>query len=300
MSGFARRFAQHWLPLVVPALLLMGGPVASSKDSDMRAGRLQKALEILSHVPTGRELLGKAQHFWNLSRPQEVRSVLKWGLASKTDAVLTRHFNPRTGQESRERQVTIYLREDQSLDDLVLDIAHELVHATSRPGWDPYDPNLTPGRYIQSAIEGEGGEVQAVAAECRVGFEIHERFGAAGASGERCRSYVKGDTDAESVVMDPELIRRDFYRVGRWTAELTRKLGAERSLFPLMSQEAPKLYSSTGNAPYPVALYREFEEITQIACENSRRRVEAAPDRTPAAVQKNAERFVAERCDKSR
>jgi hypothetical protein len=251
---------------------------------------------VLSHIPSGKQLLAKAQRFWGLRKPQDVVQKLKWGSASKTDAVLTRHFNPRTGQESRERQVTIFVRKAQSLDDLVLDIAHELVHATVRPAWDPYDPELTAGRYIWAAIEGEGGEVRAVAFECQVGFEVHERFGAAGQASDRCKAYLRGNDNAQALNFD--LIRKDFYRVGHWGSELTEKLGAERALFPLLSRETPRLYSSTGNAPYPVALYQEFEEITEIACENSRKRASADPARSPATLQKSAASFVAQRCAK--
>jgi hypothetical protein len=296
--GIGRFIRLAWV-VALPALL--AGASAAPDASDQEAAsskdhRIERALDILYHVPSGRALLGRAQAFWKLARPQDLQAKFKWGEASKTDAVLTRHFNPRTGAESRERQVTIYLREGQKLDDLVLDIAHELVHATSRPGWDPSDPRLTPGKYIFAAIEGEGGEVQAVAMECRVGFEVHDRFGAAASGAERCDSYVPDSSDTDEP--DPELIRRDFYRVGKWSKELSQKLGSELTLFPLLSHEAPKLYSSTGNAPYPVALYREFEEITQIACENSRKRAEADPDRAPAALQKSAAAFVAKRCDK--
>lgn len=303
MIGFVPRwFRRRFLLWVIPGLLVAATPVASSEDNPADASRseadhrIENALEILAHTPSGKQLLARAQKFWKLSRMQDLHLQFKWGEASKTDAVLTRHFNPRTGTESRERQVTIYLRQGQKLDDLVLDIAHELVHATSRPGWDPYDPKLTPGKYIWAAIEGEGGEVQAVAMECRVGFEVHDYFGAASSAVGRCKHYLNGDE--EQAELDSDLIRRDFYRVGRWDKELTRELGPELSLFPLLSREMPKLYSSTGNAPYPVALFREFEEITQIACENSRKRVEAEADRAPAALQKSAAIFVAKRCDR--
>lgn len=292
------------LPLGAAAIVLLAAvPLASSQTVQVRedtgAGsrneRFHRALDILSHVPTGKRLLARAQEFWRFGKPMDLVARLKWGKASKTDAVLTRHFNPRTGVESRDREVTIYLRESQGLEDLVLDIAHELVHATTRPSWDPYDPKLTAGKYIWAAIEGEGGEVPAVAMECRVGFEVHDRYGAALHAVERCRNYLK---EASGLEPDPALIRRDFYRVGHWDDELSKQLGAERALFPMLSAELPRLYSSTGNAPYPVALFREFEEITQIACENSRRRAEVEPDRAPAALQKNAANFVAHRCDK--
>jgi hypothetical protein len=242
-----------------------------------KVDRLATAVEILSRVPTGRELLSRAQGFWGYPRPELVRQALRLGAASRTDAVLTRRFDPATGQETRAREVTVYLRSEQSLEDLVLDLSHELVHATSRPGWDPYDPELTAGRYIEAAIDGEGGEVAAVASECQVSFEVMSRYGAAGASSQRCRQYLSRGK------IDRERIRREFYRTGRWEAELRKKLGSEHKRLPLLNADSPTLFSSTGNAPYPMALYREFEEITRIACENSRKRA-TERSRKPAQV----------------
>jgi hypothetical protein len=272
------------LGLALLAGWLISGGGALAKEQQAPRARVSTALKILSHTPTGRALLKRAQEFWKISRPTELSSVFKWGEASKTDAILTRHFNSKTGEETRDRLVTIYLREDQSLDDLVLDMAHEIVHATTRPGWDPYDPKLTTGKYIWSAIEGKGGEVDAVAQECQVGFELLDRFGSVGASIERCQGYLSAGQ------LNRELIRRDFYRVGKWNQEISQNLGEEFALFPLMNSEAPTLFSSTGNAPYPVALYREFEDITRIACTNSRRR--------PASLTGGTAVFLAKRCVK--
>ena len=244
------------------------------------ANRLSDALEILIHVPTGKTLVQKALGLWNLQNGEELMQVLKWGPNSRTDAVLTRHFNPKTGEEVRERQVTVYLKRDQNLEDLVLDLAHELVHATSRPGWDPYDPALTAGIYVRNAIEGAGGEVEALVAECQVGFELATRFGA---SAKRCESYV---SQARSSGIDRLKVTEDFYRVGKWSRELSERLGQEVKMFPKTSSATPRLYSSTGNAPYPIALLKEFEDITEIACRNTRRR-------TPAS---EASQFIAKRC----
>src|SRR5262245_58825726 len=112
MSVFAHRLSRRFLVLVVGIAcgicLLPGRPaVSDSGDSaDLTDRRIQNAIEVLAHIPTGKRLLIQAQTFWKLSRTQDLVQNLKWGAASKTDAVLTRHFNPKTGQESRERQVT--------------------------------------------------------------------------------------------------------------------------------------------------------------------------------------------------
>lgn len=258
--------------------------VSSENDGDER---LKVAFRALNSIPAGKELVNQVVQQWRLLNSQDLIKSFRWGEASRTDAILTRKFNPKTGMEQRERLVTVYIRRGQSLEDLILDIAHELVHATARPSWDPYDPNLTPGKYIWASIEAEGGEIDAVQAECRVGLQLLNSFGS---SVERCRSYL--DESGKRIVR--EKIRRDFYRIGKWDLALREKLGVEQKLFPLMSEQSPRLFSSTGGTPYPVALMREFEELTEVACENSKRRTEL--DREPASPVSNDARFLLARC----
>jgi hypothetical protein len=207
--------------------------------------------------------------------------------------------------------VTIYLKQNQSTENLVLDLAHELLHAVSRPAWDPYDPTLDAVKYIRAAIEGTGGEVQAVEMECRVALEFVE-VPPPSAKDERpwgeesrvrCQRYWSANAS--------ETIRKDFYSSGKWKGTLARELGSSASELPLLSDEKPILYSSTGGAPYPAALYEEFRAISRVACENSRKRAEvfaqtlsenrqpaSAASRTPVETeaQKN-QAFLAARCN---
>src|SRR6185437_2497140 len=127
-------------------LTIIAMPSAVSLSSENN--RMQEALEILSRIPTGRGLIDQALTKWNFHDRAELLKMLRWGEVSRTDAVLTRHFNPLTGVEARSREVTITIRQDQKLQDIVLDVAHELTHATERPDWDPYDPSLTAIKYI--------------------------------------------------------------------------------------------------------------------------------------------------------
>jgi hypothetical protein len=288
-----REFRPAWT-LAFWLVLGLAPTLLSSAEAPPSSRRIEDALSILARVPTGKELMLRAVPAFELNQPSDLPRVFRWGDASRTDAVLTRHYNPVTGKERRERQVTIYLRPDQKLQSLVLDIAHELVHATSRPSWDPYDPTLTPGRYILASIDGEGGEVDALVAECKVAMELAAQFGARAG---RCQGYLS-DLAARDYVIERERVRRDFYRVGEWGSELRRRLGRELDLFPLLSQDKPRLFSSTGNAPYPVALLREFEQITQVACENTRKRVSegsASIARSPAS-EGPAAQFLQRRC----
>ncbi|MEN9724067.1 MAG: hypothetical protein RJB38_2053 [Pseudomonadota bacterium] len=239
--------------------------------------RLRAVFQILGRSPSGRELLEAAQDHWKLSSEKELSRFIKWDRSSRTDAVLIRHFNPSSGVEERERQVTVSLKSTQRLEEIVLDLAHELIHATAQPAWDPYDPQLSAAQYVHAAIEGKGGEVEAVVRECQVALELapilkSESLG-------RCEPYIED----EAVVAS--LVRQDFYRVGSWHSKLLKEFGKDHERFPLLSAKAPRLYSSTGHSPYPAALLQEFQELTASACENSKNRLKtlSASRRSPSA-----------------
>jgi hypothetical protein len=277
------------------ALDLAANPATSATSTP-----IAQAVLLLDLVPSGHAILDRAQKLWGVTERGDLMKFLKPGRASRTDAVLTRHFNPTTQEEHRSREVTIYLREGATLGDTVLDLAHELVHACARPAWDPYDPTLTAARYIQTAIEGEGGEVAAVVHECKVAREIaHVKPQLLGAAAQaRCAAYWAAGEKAET-----QTIQKDFYRVGRWYETIRTRLGRDSSQFPMLSGAAPRLYSSTGASPYPVALYEEFQEMTRVACANTRTRLErspagvaAAPTVAQATASESTDRFLAQRC----
>jgi hypothetical protein len=233
--------------------------------------RVRIAWGRLSELPTGLTLAEGAKKLWKLEYDVDLFKHLKLGVASRTDTVLIRKFSAETGKEEREREVTIFLREGQSDVELLLDLAHELVHATSRPAFDPYDPHLSAGQYIRFAIDGTGGEADAVLAECSVAREMAQRWGS---QIHRCRNYLsQSDLEGPSeLVLSRQSVVKDFYRVGHWIADLRSDLGPEGRLLPFLSADAPRLYSSAAHAPYPVALLQEYEEMTRAACENSRER----------------------------
>lgn len=247
---------------------------------------LEQVIETLSQSPSGERLLARAGT--QLER-------LKWGPVSRTDAILTRHFEASTGQEKREREVTIYLKQDQGLEESVLDLAHELIHALSGPQWDPYDPGLTSVGYIQAVIDGVGGEVDALVSECSVSLELAELKGW---NPGRCIRYGKPGNSH----VDREKVRKDFYTVGKWkkTVEaIFLKEGLEKNALPLMSDEHPVFYSSTGRAPYPASLAQEFKELTEIACGNSLRRLSTLSSTLSSEGLKaktSAQDFVQKRC----
>ncbi len=235
--------------------------------------RMQGALNSLNQLPTGVLLIQKAQLKWNQPDILGLLHYFSWGKASRTNTILTRHFNPQTGRDDQERAITIFLKEDQTAVELALDLAHELVHATSRSDFDPYDFSLTPAKYIYLALEGEGGEIEAVMKECQIGLEWMQHFGVLIS---RCQAYYRysGNLGHQGKLwVDQSKVRQDFYRVGKWEADLRRDLGSEVQSFPLLSNHMPKFYSSISQAPYPFVLFHEFQEMNQLACDNSRKRL---------------------------
>lgn len=247
------------------------------KTESARVAR--EAIALLARTQAGKRILTRAMAFWNESNQNGILKHLAYGAVSRTDAVLTRHYNPESGEEVRERFVTVILKKDQPLIDAAMDLGHELVHATTPPSWDPYDPSLTAGKYMFAALEANGGEVDAVFAECEIAADFKRDLDI---RTTRCDRYLTLAAPDNRLVVDRAKIQGDFYRVGKWDAFVRSRLGKEKSTFPLLSRKDPELYSATGGAPYPVSLMREYEELNRVACENVRKRADVF--RAPASV----------------
>ena len=236
------------------------------------------AIALLDKTPAGKRILTRAENFWNETTRDGLLKHLAYGPVSRTDAVLTRHYHPDTGEEIRERFVTVILRKDQALMDVAMDLGHELTHATTPPTWDPYDPKLTAGRYMHAALEANGGEIDAVFTECEIAVDFKRDLDL---RTSRCDRYLVLSGTENKLSVDRVKIQMDFYRVGHWEPFVRTRLGKETGRFPLLSTKEPELYSATGGAPYPVALMREYDELNRVACENVRKRGDA---RSPASV----------------
>jgi len=265
------------LPLLVGTLSAV--PALAATPGKTEPAKVAKdAIALLDKVPAGRRILTRAENFWNESSREGLLRHLAYGPVSRTDAVLTRHYHPDTGEEIRERYVTVVLRKDQALMDVAMDLAHELTHATTPPTWDPYDPKLTAGKYMNAALEAPGGEIDAVFTECEVSVDFKRELDL---RSTRCDRYTALHGNANALIVDRAKIQADFYRVGQWEPYVRSRLGKETGMFPLLSTKAPELYSATGGAPYPVALMREYDELNRVACENVRKRGDG---RSPASV----------------
>jgi hypothetical protein len=269
--------------------------------------QLNDLVEILSESRTARDLLDQAVRHWGLKGYHELSKQVKLSEISKTDAVVIRSIDPKTGEERRERSVVIYLNETQPVVESALDLVHEITHATATMTWDPYDPKLDAAHYIWIGIEGEGGEVDAVMKECEVFRELKERKGASAntlseSRQKRCSRYAPISSSGEVLNESPSLrakVVQDFYRVGEFHKMILSRLGEKVRFFPYLNSQSPNLYSSTGRAPYPVALYDEFLAMNEVACQNSKKRLQTIARAVGAATAKKVQatrEFLFKRC----
>lgn len=246
-------------------------------------------LNKISSVPSGKQLLLWVSQQLGMEMINEIPQLFRWGSVSKTDAVLTRRLDPQTAAEIRERKITIIIKKQQEWAAVLMDMVHELSHAAAQDHIDPYDPHLSMGQYILKAIEGVGGEVRAVAQECQVALELRLNT-----FESRCQRYT--NKDGMSLQLSLNKIRRDFYAVGHWKGHLDKELGMERKLFPDLHSASPQLISSTGNAPYPVALMEEFLALNRVACQNSYRRLASLKQNRASKTGQETLEFLNKRC----
>ena len=274
------------LILLSPSLNAMGFASGGRQQE-----RLQNVLRLLEVQPKGQSLLAKARTEWGIHDASGWSSRIQWGGVSRTDTTLVRKYNLDTREEKRERRVEIVLRQDQSDQDAALDLAHELVHALSRPAFDPYDPYLTPGKYVAASIEGTGGEVEAMTSECQVTLEMNQ--GQSFMHFHRCKKYL----NLEKGFVNQEKIREDFYRSGQWFDQVREELGEEKYRFPHLSNSKPEFYSSIEGVPYPIALIQEYKQLTLSACFNSaQRKKNLSRDQKPPSLTDSF--HLEERCKK--
>jgi len=260
-------------------LLLISSPALAAGVKTTESAKIARdAIALLDRIPSGKRILTRAEAFWNETSRDGLLRHLAYGPVSRTDAVLTRHYHPDSGEEVRERYVTVVLRKDQPILDVAMDLAHELTHATTPPTWDPYDPKLTAGRYMHAALEANGGEIDAVFNECETAVDFKRDLEL---RSTRCDRYLVLTGPENKLAVDRAKIQGDFYRVGNWENYVRNRLGKETTQFPLLSMKEPELYSATGGAPYPVALMREYDELNRVACENVRKRGDG---RSPASI----------------
>jgi hypothetical protein len=158
----------------------------------------------------------------------------------------------------------------------MMDLAHELVHATQAT-LNPFDPELTALQYIQDGMNGAGGERIAIETECRVGMEWvmlqelnvrdHQQ------SSQFQKDKVAILKRCESITVNPSATHLNH--LGKYKQVFLKKLDRLQSgVSPesrtiqkqSWSNAEPKFISASTELPYPLALLNEYEHITQRLC----------------------------------
>ena len=231
---------------------------------------------------TGKELIGLAQKKAQISN-KKILDVVKAGNGSLTDTTLIRKFSMgRPDQISYESNSVVYINNELTQYDAVLDLAHELTHYVYRTNFNPYEINFTLSEFIKNTIEGRGGEVQAFIMECRVQKElfpgwVDNKF--------NCKKIRDDNTGEFSFT---EATKR-FYQVGNYFQSFDNVLKKHgiRSEFDNISQEQASFVSSAYGIPYPVAAFEEYLSVINKVCENDKRRLgyfKSTKGRSPASV----------------
>ncbi len=229
---------------------------------------LKHLLIYLSKSQTGRELIRNANKKAK-SYGLTLYDVIKPGAGSITDTTLIRKFSQHDPNKiSYESRSKVYINNQLNQYDALLDLAHELTHFVHRKTFNPYNTKFTLPKFIESTVEGEGGEVHAFMTECRV---LNELFPKRLQERYNCKKIISTDTGKIS----KKLAVEKFYSVGSYYANFKHKLdlhGIGES-FPYISKNEIGFVSSAYGMPYPIAAYHEFKSVLSKVCENDKRRI---------------------------
>lgn len=253
------------------------------ETADSDSERVKYLLWALSSSRSGSHVVKKAK---TKARRlgKTLYDVISPGDVSITDTTLVRRFHPDNPQEiTYETRSHVYINRDHDMVDAVLDLAHELTHFTYKQPFNPYRSNFDLRGFMESTIEGKGGEVEAYLVECRV---LEELFPSRFRGDSKCRSVQKGEAFSKQRGV------KQFYKIGAYFDQFLEDVnphGLKRNNFPALSDDQSLFISSAYGLPYPVAALREYTTIMQKVCENDYRRLGILKDtigRSLASVQK--------------
>ncbi|MCB9092431.1 MAG: hypothetical protein H6621_02120 [Halobacteriovoraceae bacterium] len=242
-----------------------------SRIYDNDQDNIKRILDFLKESPSGNALVQKAlkkTSQWNKS----LFDVIHAGQGSITDNTLTRRFHPDNALEVvYDTQSVIFLNKHLSTYHAVLDLAHELTHFIYRENFNPYVDHFTVKKFVESTIEGQGGEVDAFLVECQVHKELFLYTGTQ-------RSGCDTAYDSDKKVYSKEKASSLFYQLGPFLDQFISRLDSDSqkkidSLFPMISNKPVQFYSSAHSLPYPMAALLEYESVLGAACKNDKRRL---------------------------
>lgn len=234
-------------------------------------------LAILRRSTIGAKLITKAEGK-ALSSDKVLSSLIEAGPESLTDTTFTRRtiFDGefKTVYEETSR---IVLNKQLSIEDAVLNLAHELTHFVFRHKVNPYE-EVSLKDYISHVIEGKGGEVDAILIECRVAKELYpKRFeGDQGCQKIYGESAGSGNISESSQEMRERTIQL-FYRMGYFWSDFNDNIRLFHFKmsddFPLITKDQPLFFSAVYGTPYPLAAVAEYKEILKKICRNEETRM---------------------------
>ena len=242
---------------------------------------LEKLTHLLAHSPRGKEILNKAKSK-AASEGMSLSKILFPGEKSYTDITLIRKFSKNNPQDIQYQSLLkVFINRNLSIQDAIMDMAHELIHYAFRDSFNPYRKNFNLKDFIFSTIEGEGGEVDAYMAECEVFFEL---FYKPIQNKTHCHLTLNRTTQRPDRSKTTEL----FYRLGSHYHHFLNKVKRHHNVPPsFMKHISPKhtlLMNATYDLPYPIAAIREYESILKKTCENELKRISTMPSRQLSSV----------------
>lgn len=241
-------------------------------------------IRLLEQSSTGKKLLIDATKKAR-ETGRTLSDVISAGDGSLTDTTLIRRFSPESPEQVvYETRSVVTVNRQLRVREAVLDLAHELTHFAYREPFNPYTTKFTLKSFVESTVEGVGGEVEAFLVECQVLFELYPEQSH---NNEHCQEIV----DPKSGKLSKAKGIENFYRVGAYRDRFVNEM-AEFNLansdLPLLSGLEPLFISSAWGLPYPVAAFREYVTIMGRACENDLRRIEILKQsltRAPASLE---------------
>jgi hypothetical protein len=232
---------------------------AAHPNAEVDSARLKTALSLLDKTETGKAALAKVKE---LDIPIQSADI------SKTEIVATRSMDG--SKEKLSYQIQVLVARDKDPVFQALDLAHELVHATN-PKRNPFDPKLSASEYVRHGIEGEGGEAQAIAQECKVGKELIDVAEAKHEMKNETVQLIKARCQFVWNTADNESKwKQSFYQVGQYYRQFTSMVrGMDMNL--KVEAKSPIFASAVAHKPYPLALLEEYIDITKRICEKNRK-----------------------------
>ena len=241
---------------------------------------LKNLTRILARSPEGKIILEKAR---NKARKEgtSLSKILLPGEKSYTDITLIRKFSKTNPQNIQYKSLLkVFINRNLNVQDAVMDMAHELIHYTFRKTFNPYQKNFDLRSFITSTIEGQGGEVEAYMAECKVFFELFYKT-------HQGKTHCHLTLDLKTKKPDRNRTIKLFYRLGSHYRTFLQKMKKHKIQAPFMRYISPKhtlLISATYDLPYPIAAVHEYESILKKICENEYKRLNALPSRQVSSM----------------